>query len=241
MRYVCVILAIILLAACSSEEKFKAVPGESYSLADRFSRTVIDLDKTGDGDSQLCWALAALNMYLFAINETEEAAGEYIDYIKEVIGNRPATFSIGFVAICAFNLKKYKIPPNLCIKPGDLLLDVYTFNDRMDLWIRGAILQRCVVGLFVQHPFAKGRAHALVCYGYYLMNNELFLYYVDSDDGTDKVYMEEIGVDETTGMTIFKSGEYIGYKITGATALKVVPATLPHYDESPVIRGKESE
>lgn len=227
-------LLLVLLVSCSPAPEFDSAVEfprcvDIYFLQNKFQREAIDLDKQDETDSQMCWALSALNMYLFSINAPASDAGQYLDYIKKKVGNRPATTLLGLQSIYEFNEKEYNIKRSL---QSDITTDTNKFNDRMDLWIKGALLQRCVVGLFLRHPFNRMLGHALTCYGYIELDGQLYVRYADPDDKDYKLYIESIGECPLTGKTIFTSGDYIGYKIAGAIALKVVPKHLPKYKDN---------
>lgn len=202
---------------------------ENFLLTEKFNRNFVDVNKNQIDESNLCWAITSINMYLFSINEKESEANYYLDYIKKQKGNVSGWVESGFSLITRANAKilgPRKTPYSL---EGEIFSDDSTWNKNIDLWIKGLILARCIVGITLDYPYGMG-SHAITCYGFYESKEiGMWLYYVDSDDKIRKLHCDKIGKSVINDRIIFETGKYRGYKISKALALKITPDELPKY------------
>jgi len=189
----------IIIVMLGSFLTLQAPAEAKYMLMERYNRPFCDVDKTNKGDGKMCWAATIANMIGFALKYDPEL--QFAD-LKSKHNNTPKSMYNGLLSV--FRSFGYDTRELLLVTS----FDNKELNKRMDLCIKGMLLQGRVVTIGVDKKLTSKVGHALTVYGFEVVNKKLYIFYVDSNDGIHKLYREV--VKHRNGITRFLTGKYKG-------------------------------
>lgn len=188
-----------------------AATNTKYMLTERYNQPFCDVDKTNKDDGKMCWAASISNMVGFSSGENPLSV---FDFLKKKYSNDSNSMYGGLK--CIFKFFGYTVEDLL-------LITSFSFrkvNKRIDLCIIGMLYQGEVVNICVDKTLTSKIGHALTVYGFETVGRNIYIFYVDSNDGIRKLYRERIKHRE--GVTRITTGYYKGYVIDGVVGLNVL-------------------
>ena len=143
----------------------------NFKMYEEFNKPYADADKTGDDDTNMCWAAAAANMLVWAGYATDE--DDVFNAFRDHFDNKPGRV---YTAI-KYYLNQYEFG----VYPYEVIVKEYNQDSVID-FIVCALHQEKAITISLQSRL-KDQRHSVTVYGYGYKDDEHFvLYYSDSDD-----------------------------------------------------------
>jgi hypothetical protein len=173
-------------------------PGNAYKLPDKvlltdiYQREYRDVNKTWDGDSNLCWAATLSNMISFARNDNK--AQEYFDTFKRI------SLNLGNISFWALRAFCQETNENKDVRYCDLFRDseaIVTWYNTKDIMtdLIMALNQHKVIYLGISNTI-HGGGHAVTLYGYDTdEDGNLYFHIVDNDDKKREMYRIKVSLE----------------------------------------------